>query len=214
MKALSNIQRKILTTASKQPKLPIEEHMGRIKSPAVRRQIAYSLLSSGYVSEDGDNHYITDEGVAALSAKKAKPAKAEKKGKQKPAKEAKAKKSAGSKTKKPSKKTAADSDAEAEKPAKPVEASTDGKPAKGRQLLINMLSREEGATIPQMVDATGWQAGAISGTMSKIKKLLAPNNQGITSSKEAGGKSVYRIVDLATSKQATEDDNTPAVERL
>ncbi|MDE3017191.1 MAG: DUF3489 domain-containing protein [Pseudomonadota bacterium] len=184
MKALTNVQRKILTAASKQPKLPIEEHMGRMKGSAAR-QVAYSLLCSGYVIEDGDNHYITDEGVAALSAKKAKPAKAEKKGKQKPAKEAKAKKPAA-KGKKVSKKAKA-ADTEAVTP-------TEGdKPAKGRQLLINMMSREEGATGQQMVDATGWQKGAVFGTLSKIRKLLATSNQVIASDKDDSGKLVYKI---------------------
>jgi hypothetical protein len=183
MKPLTDTQRKILTAASKQPQLPIEEHMARYKSPAVRRQIAYSLLCSGYVSEDGDYHYITDEGIATLSARKGKPAKAEKK--EKPAKEAKAKKSAA-KGKKGSKKAkAADTDAA---------TSTEGdKPAKGRQLLINMMSREEGATGQQMVDATGWQKGAVFGTLSKIRKLLATHNQVIASDKDDSGKLVYKI---------------------
>ncbi len=182
MKALTNAQRKILTAASEQPKLPIEEHMGRYKSPAVRRQIAYSLLNSGYVSEDGDYHYITEEGVAAFSAKKAKPAKAEKKGKQKPANEAKAMKAAV-KGKKASKKAMA-----ADTKAKGAD-----KPVKGRQLLIDMMSRKEGATGQQMVDATGWQKGAVFGTISKIRKLLATSNQVITSDKDDSGKLVYKI---------------------
>ncbi len=102
MKPLSKTQRSILTAASKEPKLPIEEHMARYKSPAVRRQIAYSLLCSGYVTEDGDHHYITDEGVAALifnkpKAKAAKPAKKEKQKKLPAPRAAKAKKAAAPK---------------------------------------------------------------------------------------------------------------------
>jgi hypothetical protein len=211
-KELSNTQRKILTAANKQPQLPIEEHMTRYKSPAVRRQIAYSLLNSGYVSEDGDYHYITEEGVAALSAKKGKAAKAEKK--EKPVKEAKAKKAKGKKVaseEAPDDSEASDTDtsvSDEEATAPDDKAASEGKPVKGRQLLINMLSTDDGATIQEMADATGWQAGAISGTMSKIKKLIAPNNQGITATKQNGGKAVYRIVDLAdaNSKQAAHDD--------
>src|SRR5580698_3561795 len=105
MKPLSKTQRSILTAASKEPKLPIEEHMARYKSPAVRRQIAYSLLCSGYVTEDGDHHYITDEGVAALifnkpKAKAEKPAKKEKQKKLPAPRAAKVKKAAAPKPEK------------------------------------------------------------------------------------------------------------------
>ena len=186
MKALTDTQKKILAAASKEPKLPIEEHMARYKSPAVRRQIVYSLLCSGYVTEDGDHHYITDDGVAAVSGKvKAKAAKPAKPEKQKKADSGKAKKTDAAKSQKP-----------AEAPA-PKKADGDGEaisdiPSKGRQLLIDMMSREEGATGQQMADATGWQKGAVFGTISKIRKLL-PNNQAITSGKDESGKLVYKI---------------------
>src|SRR5262249_16355727 len=131
-----------------------------------------------------DHHYVTDEGIAAASGKKAKADKPVKPEKQKKA-TVKAKKAAEPKAEKPAKKAA------------PAEATADeaGKPAKGRQLLINMLSRGEGATGPQMVSVTGWQDGAISGTMSKIKKLLAPQGKQIISGKDASGTLVYRIVE-------------------
>ncbi len=173
MKPLSNTQKKILKAASKQPKLPIEEHMVRYRSPAVRRQIVYSLLNSGYVSEDSDYHYITDEGIAALSAKKAKAAKPAKPEKQKMASIGKAKKTAK---------------------ASAAEKKSDG-PAKGRQLLIDILSYD-GATLQQMADATRWQKGAVSGTMSKIKKMLAPEHKTIVSSKNDNGQVVYRIAEM------------------
>jgi outer membrane biosynthesis protein TonB len=188
MKPLSKTQRSILTAASKEPKLPIEEHMARYKSPAVRRQIAYSLLCSGYVTEDGDHHYITDEGIAALSgkakAKAEKPAKKEKQKKLPAPRTPKVKKAAEPKAEKPAK---------APKPEKASAADdvTSDKPAEGRQLLINMMSRDEGATSQQMVKATGWQSGAIGGTLSKIRKLIAP--QVITSSKGEDGKLIYKI---------------------
>jgi hypothetical protein len=171
--------------------------MARYKSPAVRRQIAYSLLCSGYVTEDGDHHYITDEGVAALifnkpKAKAAKPAKKEKQKKlpAAPARIGKAKKPAEAKSKTPAK-------APTPKKAPAADDAKSDKPAEGRQLLINLMSRKEGATAQQMVDATGWQKGAVFGTISKIKKLLAPRNQTVTPGKGDDGKLVYKIAGQA-----------------
>ena len=174
MKPLTDTQKKILTAASKDAHQPVENHMTHIKSPAIRRQITYSMLCSGYViadDDDGDRHYITGEGIAALGgeapkAKADKPAKKQKKAKAKSA-----------------------STDEVEPEIEPA-PETD-RPVKGRQLLIDLMSRDEGATGQQMVDATGWQSGAIGGTLSKIRKLIAP--QVITSSKGEDGKLVYKI---------------------
>jgi len=58
-------------------------------------------------------------------------------------------------------------------------------------LLVGMLRRPEGATIDQIVEATGWQRhtarGAISGA---VKKKLGLN---VVSEKTEGGERVYRI---------------------
>ena len=57
--------------------------------------------------------------------------------------------------------------------------------------LIAMLRRPEGATIAQVIAATGWQAhtvrGAISGALKKKRGLE------VTSEKNEGGERVYRI---------------------
>jgi hypothetical protein len=57
--------------------------------------------------------------------------------------------------------------------------------------IIALLQRPEGASIAEIVEATGWKAhtarGAISGALKK--KLGLP----ITSVKEQGRGSVYRI---------------------
>ncbi len=58
-------------------------------------------------------------------------------------------------------------------------------------LLVDMLRRPEGATIDQIVEATGWQRhtarGAISGA---IKKKLGLT---VTSEKTEGGERTYHI---------------------
>ena len=59
-------------------------------------------------------------------------------------------------------------------------------------LLIDMLRRPEGATIAQIMAATGWQAhtcrGAFAGALKKKRGLT------VTSEKLDGGDRVYRIV--------------------
>jgi hypothetical protein len=58
-------------------------------------------------------------------------------------------------------------------------------------MLIAMLRRPEGATIAQVIEATGWQAhtvrGAISGALKKKRGLE------VTSEKNEAGERVYRI---------------------
>lgn len=58
--------------------------------------------------------------------------------------------------------------------------------------IIAMLRRPKGATIEQMMTATGWQPhsvrGAISGALKKKRGLT------VTSATESGGTRVYRIV--------------------
>ena len=63
-------------------------------------------------------------------------------------------------------------------------------------LVIGLLQRPEGATIAQIMQATGWQQHTVRGTLAgTLKKRLGLT---ITSTKEAGGQRVYRI-DSATS---------------
>jgi hypothetical protein len=57
--------------------------------------------------------------------------------------------------------------------------------------VIAMLKRPEGATIAQIVDATGWQAHTVRGTFAgAFKKKLGLS---ITSHKAQGGERIYRI---------------------
>ena len=60
-----------------------------------------------------------------------------------------------------------------------------------QQTMINLLTREEGATLQQLVTATGWQKHSVHGAMAGVlKKKMGLT---ITSSKDAGGERVYRI---------------------
>ena len=58
-------------------------------------------------------------------------------------------------------------------------------------VLIELLSRAEGATLPQMTEATGWQIHTVRGAMAgALKKKLGLE---ITSEKQTGTDRVYRI---------------------
>lgn len=57
--------------------------------------------------------------------------------------------------------------------------------------LIGLLKRPEGATLPQMAEATGWQVHTLRGAMAgALKKKLGLE---ITSEKQTGTDRVYRI---------------------
>ena len=60
-----------------------------------------------------------------------------------------------------------------------------------QSVLIDLMNRPEGATLPQMVEATGWQAHSVRGCMAgTLKKKLGLT---IVSAKESGGERVYRL---------------------
>jgi hypothetical protein len=90
-----------------------------------------------------------------------------------------------------------------EPPAPPAEATDADSAAEPRRprsregtkeaLLVAMLRRPEGATVAQVIEATGWQPhtvrGAISGALKKKRGLA------VTSEKDEAGERVYRIAD-------------------
>ena len=72
--------------------------------------------------------------------------------------------------------------------AKPVAIRAGTKQAQ----IIAMLQRPEGATISQIVEATGWQPHTVRGTFAgAFKKKLGLN---LASEKPGGGERIYRIV--------------------
>ena len=62
-------------------------------------------------------------------------------------------------------------------------------------VLIELLTRAEGATLPQMTEATGWQVHTVRGVMAgALKKKLGFE---ITSEKQTGADRIYRITSQA-----------------
>ena len=88
----------------------------------------------------------------------------------------------------------ASAEASWQKPAKDklVRTRADSKQA----LVIGLLQRPEGATIAQIMEATGWQQHTVRGTLAgTLKKRLGLT---ISSSKDKGGQRVYRIESTAS----------------
>jgi Protein of unknown function (DUF3489) len=85
----------------------------------------------------------------------------------------------------------------AERKARETRQPGQSRPSNGRPraskeaMLIEMLSRPEGATIAQIVAVTGWQAHTVRGAFAgalKTKRGLT-----VTSEKLDGGERVYRL---------------------
>lgn len=77
----------------------------------------------------------------------------------------------------------------AAKPTEPLQRHTRANSKQAQ--VIALLRRPEGATIPQIMEVTDWQAHTIRGTFAgSFKRKLGLN---IASTKEAGGERTYRI---------------------
>lgn len=85
----------------------------------------------------------------------------------------------------------ANRDSASEAPARPEAAAAPPRTGAKSQVLVELLRRDEGASIAEISAATGWQAhsvrGAISGTLKKKRGLA------VTSEKVEGRGRVYRI---------------------
>lgn len=86
------------------------------------------------------------------------------------------------------------------RPAGEVEVSTsrstprfepgEAKPASKSSVVLQMLQRPEGATITQLVAATGWLSHTIRAALTGLKK----KGHRVTSDKAEGEERVYRVV--------------------
>jgi cell division septation protein DedD len=81
--------------------------------------------------------------------------------------------------------------ATAEPAAEPKAVTPKQREGTKQALLIAMLSRAEGATVPEVVEATGWQAHTVRGAMfGALKKRLGLE---VTSEKVEDRGRVYRV---------------------
>ena len=77
---------------------------------------------------------------------------------------------------------------------KSTKSESDNKPVRQtkQQIMIDLLSRAEGASIPELMEATGWQQHTVRGALSgTLKKRLGLE---IESIKTSGSDRTYRIL--------------------
>lgn len=168
---LTDNQRAIITEASKSKYDDIRELKALAKfAPPVRENIVKGMLKRELltIGKDG-NTFVSDKGYAAIGNPAAEEHSAQAKVKKKPA---------------------------AKQPAAPKKApaipAKDGEEKKSKQqILIDLLTSEDGATLQEMVNATGWQKHSVHGAMAGIlKKKL---NYIIASEKDEKRGRVYKI---------------------
>jgi len=167
MTKLSDTQQRILVAASTQPRTDVREHMQDLKSPAIRDKVIESMLKNGLIIEATDSEDVVYIiSAAGLAAI----------GKEQIAEPA---------NKEP--------EPIAEKPTEQPEEKIKGSSKK--QIMIEMLSRDEGASIKQMMDATGWLKHSVHGAMANLKKdFFAKHGKTITGNKNDGEDRIYKIV--------------------
>jgi hypothetical protein len=132
-----------------------------------RKKVLDGLFNRALLIPEGSDWFVSDEGYAALGRTRPAPAP-----------------------------LVVDPDIEAAVTAIEATARAEAKTPRTRDnskqaTVIGMLKRPEGATIPQICEATGWQSHTVRGTFAgAFKKKLGLT---ITSSKDQGAERVYRI---------------------
>lgn len=167
MTKISDTQQRILVAASSQPRTDVREHMQDLKSPAIRDKVIESMFKHGLIIEAPDSEEVVYIISAAGLAAIGKKQTAE------PANN--------------------EPEPAAEKSAEQPEEKIKGNSKK--QIMIEMLSRDEGASIKQMMEVTGWLRHSVHGAMANLKKdFFAKHGKTITGSKTDGEDRIYKIV--------------------
>jgi hypothetical protein len=170
MTKISDSQRSILQAASKQPKTDVREFMSHIKSPPIRDKVVTALLNNNLVVEDPDAEglvYVISEAGFVAIGKKMPEAPVEK---------------------------VAEPEPDAEAPVQKREPKPKREGTSKKQAMIDLLSRDEGATLKQLMDAIGWQKHSVHGAMANLKKEIhEKHGQTITGTKGDGEERVYKI---------------------
>ena len=167
MTKISDAQQRILVAASSQPQTDVREHIQHLKSPAIRDKVIESMLKHGLIIEAPDSEEVVYIISAAGLAAIGKEQIAE------PANN--------------------EPEPEAEKATEQPEAKSKGNSKK--QIMIEMLSRDEGASIKQMMEVTGWLKHSVHGAMANLKKdFFAKHGKTIAGNKTDGEDRIYKIV--------------------
>ena len=157
MTELSNAQIKILGVAAAAPETEIRDCMPHIKSRHIQDRTITSLLrkklitvrgkeavGNHYKFDDSDEFVISKHGLATIEPQDTAKAVIEQ---------------------------AKQFNADFAEASKPAELSGPTQPRQTKeQIVIDLLKREEGATVAEIMDATGWQPHSVRGGISNLKK--------------------------------------------
>ncbi len=177
---LTDTQRQVLENAANQPDGRVTWFPDGVKGGARQKVIAGLFNKALITSNGGQDWFVAAEGYDALGRARPTPTSTH------PDPEVEAAVSAAE----------ANWAQEKHEAAKQlIKAGVEGKPRtrdnSKQATVIQMLQRPEGATIQQIMDATGWQAHTVRGTFAgAFKKKLGLN---LASEKVEGNDRVYRI---------------------
>lgn len=169
---ITDTQREVLKLATYRPDGNIEPLPATLRGGA-RKKVIDGLLARALVVTEGDQYLLSDAGYAAAGRKRKPQAPVALAAKVRaPVAAAKAKKGQDR--------------AEVTQPVPHIRENSK------QATVVAMLRRPEGATIAQVMEATGWQAHTVRGTFAgALKKKLGLS---LTSEKPEGGERVYRCV--------------------
>ncbi len=178
MTELTTAQRTILTSAAEAPDTEIRQFMQHIKSPAIQDKMITALLRKKLITVRGTesvgNNYkfdkatelvISQTGLQAINGMEAEP--------ETPCN------------------TAQHDVTPCNAEKQNVTPSNEPKRETKQTIIINLLSREEGATIAELIDATGWKPHSVRGHLSNMRKKHGVPVQAFTNS---DGKRGYQIL--------------------
>ncbi len=177
---LTDTQHQVLTHAADQPDGRIVWFPDGVKGGARQKVIAGLINKALITSNGGPDWFVAAEGYDALGRARPTPASTH------PDPEVEAAVSTAEASWAQEKQEAA---------KQLIKVGVEGKPRtrdnSKQATVIQMLQRPEGATIQQIMDATGWQAHTVRGTFAgAFKKKLGLN---LASEKAEGNDRVYRI---------------------
>lgn len=168
MTELSTAQRTILTSAAKSPDTEIRQFMQHIKSPVIQDKMITALLRKKLITVQGaesvGNHYKFDKNTKFVISQE------------------------GLNVINGSAEDASETPCNKEK----QEATPSDNPKREtkQSVIINLLSREEGTTLAELIDATGWKPHSVRGHLSNLRKKRGLPIETFTTGE---GKHGYRI---------------------
>lgn len=167
---LSTAQRTILTSAAKSPDTKIRQFMQHIKSPVIQDKMITALLRKKLItvqgSESVSNNYKFDKDTEFVISQEGLNI------------------INGSPTED---ETVTPCNTEKQD----VTPSNEPKRETKQSIIINLLSREEGATMAELIDATGWKPHSVRGHLSNMRKKHGIPVKGFTN---GDGKHGYQIL--------------------